>query len=274
MKIQLALVLLTVGMLFSCEQKVKTIDNDPSATTSEKTEAANDFMQFPNAQKIAEIEEHINTQRKAESLRWEKETKKYGFTFTEVEAYFNEDGIPMKIIEYFVDGNYQPQGERIYYLENNKVIAFMVHKDVWVDSSMAHYYETRTVYDENGPALTQTRNAFTYEDIEDAPWTQAPTETASLDKVSKILSGEGEFQTYFISVVEANNLFLLLGEPKPNSKERYTTPVRVDEITPFIEDLVKNKEKYKFRPVHIEFKVVGGNNEPEFRVLTAINWKD
>lgn len=274
MKIRLILILFTIGMLSSCEQKVKTIDTEPTSSSSDENQAANDFMNFPNAHKIAEIESHTDIRRRAESLRWEKETKKHGFTFTEVETFFNEDGIPMKIIEYFVDGNYQPQGERIYYLEDNKVIAFLEHKDVWVDSNFAHYYETRTVYDENGPALSQMRTAFTYEDIEDSTWTNVPLEVASLDKVNQILSGEGEFQTYFISIVEANQLFILLGEPKPSSEERYTTPIRVDEMTPFIEDLMEHLEEYKFRPVNIQFKVVGGNNEPEFRVLTAIEWKD
>jgi hypothetical protein len=81
-------------------------------------------------------------------------------------------------------------------------------------------------------------------------------------------------QTYFLSIIESQNqLYLLLGEPKEG--ERYVTVVRVDDMNePFIKDLVRNRKEYKFRPILIKFDVVGGNGEPEFRVLNGAKWLD
>lgn len=262
------------GLTFSCDQKEKTKVLEESTNESGTPDNADVFMQYENAKKMKEIDARIDPLKRVESLSWEKQTKDHGSEFTQVIAYLNEDELPMKIIEYFIDGNFRPQGERHYYLENNTLIAFQELSDFWIDSNITNYIEKRTIYNDNKPVITQSRSAYQYNEINDSIWKIIPEEHHSLKKVNKILSGTEEYKTHFISVIKGNNLFLLLGEDKPQTEERYTTAVRVDEMTPFIEDLLKNLEKYKFRPVEISFKVVGGNNEPEFRVLTNIAWKN
>jgi len=262
------------GLTFSCDQKEKTKVLEESTNGSESLDNADAFMQYANAKKMEEIDARIDPLKRVESLNWEKQTKDHGSEFTQVIAYLNEDELPMKIVEYFIDGNFRPQGERHYYLENNMLIAFQEFSDFWIDSNITNYIEKRTIYNDSKPVITQSRSAYQYNEINDSIWKIIPEEHHSLKKVNKILSGTDEYKTHFISVIKGNNLFLLLGEDKPQTEERYTTAVRVDEMTPFIEDLLNNLEKYKFRPVEISFKVVGGNNEPEFRVLTDIAWKN
>lgn len=260
--------------LNSCDQKEKQVTSDENEDKSEESSKSSSFLEeYPNAKKMKEIDERIDPAKRVESLHWEKQTE-HGSQFTQVAAYLNEDGLPMKITEYFVDGNFQPQGQRHYYLENSKLIGFLEQSDSWIDSNSTNYSEKRTIYNESEPVITQSRYAKTYEQIDEAKWKNIRQEHHSLNKVNKILSGLEEFEPHFISVIKADQLFLLLGEPKPNTEERYTTAVRVDEMTPFIEDLLKNLEKYKFKPVDITFKVVGGNNNPEYRVLTDIAWKE
>ena len=271
-KLFITLIILT-GLTFSCDQKENTTDPIENNSSSDSSESTSAFMQYPNAKKMKEIDERIDISKRVESLSWEKQTKDHGSEFIQVVAYLNDDGFPMKITEHFIDGNFRPQGERHFYLENNKLIAFQENIDFWIDSNITNYIEKRTVYNDEKPVITQSRTANEFYEIQDSIWKIIPEEHHSLNKVNKILTGSNEFETHFISVVKANDLFLLLGENKPQTEERYTTAVRVDKMTPFIEDLLNNLDKYKFRPVEVSFVVVGGSNEPEFRVLTDIAWK-
>lgn len=282
-KVFLFFILLT-GLTLSCDQKEKiaeagennAIETEETLSSEEGEDHPNQvaFRQYPNAKKIIEIDERVDPSRVVKSLRWEKQTKDHGSEFIQVTAFLNEDGFPMKITEQFIDGNFRPQGERNYYLEDQKLIAFIELADVWIDSNITNYIEKRTLYNDDMPVITQTRKAQDYTQIEFENWKNIATEHHSLEKVNKILNGSGEFQTHFISVIKAENLFILLGENKPQNQERYTTALRIDEMTPFIEDLLNNLDKYKFHPVDIEFTVVGGSNEAEYRVLTDIAWKN
>ncbi|HLV42676.1 MAG TPA: hypothetical protein VKY37_10375 [Brumimicrobium sp.] len=273
-KLILVFILFT-SLIFSCTQKEKANEETEETKTSEDApDNASVFMQYSNAKKMKEIDDRIVSSQRVESLSWEKQTANHGSEFIEVVAYLNEDGFPMKITEYFVEGNFQPSGQRHYYLENKKLIAFQENSDIWVDSNFTKYVEKRTVYNDSKPVISQLRSANEFTEIKDSMWKIIPEEHHSLERVNKILTGTGEFETHFISVIKGESLFLLLGENKTQKEERYTTALRVDEKSPFIEDLLNNLEKYKFKPVIVNFEVVGGNNQPEFRVLTNIAWKN
>ena len=260
-------------LLNSCDQKEKQVAEEKSDEIVQESNDNNSFLEvYPNAKKMAEIDERIDPEKRVESLYWEKQAEN-GSEFTQVVAYLNDDGLPMKITEYYVDGNFQPQGQRHYYLEENKLIAFVEQSDYWIDSLTTNYSEKRTVYNDTEPVISQSRHAQSFDQIEDVKWKNIRQEHHSLNKVNKILAGVEEFQPHFISVIQTDQLFLLLGEAKPKTEVRYTTAVRVDKMTPFIEDLLNNLDKYKFRPVNIAFEVVGGNSSPEYRVLTNIAWK-
>ncbi|PWH85438.1 hypothetical protein [Brumimicrobium oceani] len=266
--------LLLGTIIGSCDQKEVQDTSSESLETIQETEENHSFLEeYPNAKKMKEIDMRIDPENRVESLYWEKQSKN-GSEFTQVVAYLNEDGLPMKITEHFVDGNYQPEGRRHYYLDENKLIAFSEESNQWIDSLNTNYSEKRTIYNAAEPVISQVRYADSYDEIEDVQWKNIRAEHHSLKKVNKILSGVEEFQPHFISVIKTDQLFLLLGEAKPQTEERYTTAVRVDEMTPFIKDLLENLDKYKFRPVEIAFEVVGGNNTPEYRVLTNIAWKE
>lgn len=267
--------ILTFGVfLNSCDQKEKQAVLEDSEEMIQESKDNKLFTEkYPNAKKMIEIDDRIDPARRVESLYWEKQTKN-GSEFTQVTAYLNEDGLPMKITEYYIDGNFQPQGQRHYYLDENQLIAFSEQTDFWVDSNFTNYTEKRTIYSEMEPVVTQTRFASSYDEIEGVKWKDIRIEHHSLEKVNNILSGVEEFEPHFISVIKTDQLFILLGEDKPQTEERYTTAVRVDKMTPFIEELLNNLDKYKFRPVKITFEVVGGNNAPQYRVLTDISWKE
>lgn len=261
---------LALGTVSSCTQGEKTSNEETQTSTLE----IDDFNASINGKKMSEIDARIDPSHSAHSLVWERQIDGQPVELTEVIAYGDADGNLLKIEEKFLGAPYQPQGTRNYYLENDILIGVTEELDMWLDSLTSNWVEKRTIYDETGPQKTQMRSAYSYDEIEYEEWEDAPIEDYKLDKVNRILSGIEEFEPHFISVVKGESLFLILGENKKEVDNRYTTALRVDEMTPFIEDLLNNLEKYKFRPVNVRFTTVGGNNQPEFNVLTDISWKE
>jgi chemotaxis signal transduction protein len=261
----LSLILLTL----SCKQKSTSTSGQNEA---KEKDTITSIKKYPGQQKMEEINTVVNDLEEVHSLRWEKISDEQTI-FTEVIAFLNDDGIPMKIVEQYSNGNFQDQGERHFYLENNKLVAFEDKKDSWLDSNTFVYEEIQTFYNEQEPVMTRKRSAMSVSDIETAEWKEIRPESHTLTKVNKILSGEGEFETHFISVIEAQSgLFLLLGENKKDN--RYQTAVRVDEKTPFLKDLLANLDAYKYRPIEIQFGIEGGAGQPQFQVLKDARWKD
>jgi hypothetical protein len=272
MKFNWTLIFSLLIIVTACQQKTKTSTDVETVEVSRTDEVEKETI-LPSQQKMLEINEMIEGLSPVKSLRWEKISKSGQQSFTSVSAYLNDDGIPVKIIEEYDNGNYQNQGERSYYLENNEIIAFEENRDVWIDSTDFLYEEIRSFYDNKEPVKNEKRSASSVSDIENTKWTRIRPEKHSLTKIENILSGKGRFETHFISVIDiSSGLFLLLGEPK--DENRYQTAVRVDEKTPFLEDLLNNLEKYKFRPIEIQFTIEGGAGQPQFQVLTHARWKD
>lgn len=257
----------------ACEQKQKS-DEDFTDIQGEIDNLDDEFFSHQNARKMLEIEDRLDPLKRINSLVWEKQFEDGNNQLVEVEAYLNDDGFIVKIIEFYTGSNYADQGERNFYLEDNKIIAITESKSYWIDAMNNHYLERRSVY-ENGELVSiHRRDAPNYEETQEEEWRIEEPISYSLDLVNDILAGEGEFETHFISVIKADQLFLLLGENKDQIHDRYTTAIRVDHMTPFIEDLLNNLDEYKFRPVNIQFTIAGGENEAQFRVLTNISWKE
>ena len=273
MKFSWTILLSLLTLISSCQQKTKSSsENKAQEKTTEVVETEKDTI-LPSQQKMDEINQIVEGLSPVRSLRWEKISENGQQSFTSVSAYLNDDGIPIKIIEEYDNGNYQNQGERSFYLESNQIIAFEENRDVWIDSTDFLYEEIRSFYDNKEPVKNEKRSASSVSEIENKKWNRIRPEKHSLTKIENILSGKGQFATHFISVIDiSSGLFLLLGEPK--DKNRYQTAVRVDEKTPFIEDLLNNLDEYKFKPIEIQFTLEGGAGQPQFQVLTNAKWKD
>lgn len=253
--------------LTSCEQKTK---GEPIPSMVSDTISKNEISTAQ--QKMEEFETlDIASFELVKSLRWE-ESIGDNSKFLEVDLYLNADKMPVKIVEYFSDGNFAEQGERAYYLDQNEVYAISKRYDDWVDSNFAVFNE-KQVFFEQGEAIDARYRSSDYaEDIVNEKWKKIRPENISNESiVMDLINGRGRFQTRYISYIEANeSLFLLLGEPKEG--DRFVTAVKVEQPTPFIKELIMNSKKHKFKPIDIEFAVTGGNGQPEFRVLKNAEW--
>lgn len=265
---KLALSLFSISVLIlSCEQKTKgennSIDTSDTITVNEISTAEQKMIEF-EAGDITNFE-------LVKSLRWEESIGENS-KFLEVDLYLNADKMPVKIIEYFSEGNFAEQGERIYYLDQNEVYAVSKRYDSWVDSNFAVFNEKQVFFEDGEPVQARFRSSDYADDIVNESWEEIRPENISNESVvMDLINGQGRFKTHYISYIETNEaLFLLLGEPKEG--DRYVTAVKVQQMTPFIEEILSNSKKYKFKPINIEFAVTGGNGQPEFRVLTAASW--
>ncbi|MEX1192100.1 MAG: hypothetical protein WEA99_09010 [Brumimicrobium sp.] len=262
--------LIIIGFITSCSQKTKS-DSESIAEDETPTKEQEEIIAET---KMYEIENATDSFQEVRSLVWEK-TMDDNSEFVEVKAYINDAGYPSKILESFSEGNFKEQGERHYYFENNDLIAVAKKADKWIDSNSFSYVETETFYENDKPKLSRTRSSDYIDNIDEEEWEviRPKEHNDQLKRVEAILKGEGKFKTHFISVIRGQNeLFLLLGEPKKD--KRFVTTVKVEEMTPFIEDLITNMDEYKFKPINVQFRIVGGGGNPEFRVLTEANWEE
>lgn len=258
----------TIAIGFTaCDQKIKkdkiVVETEDATTELSSSES-----------KRNEIEASINPEYKVQSLEWSKTTPERGLEIVKVTAFLNEEMIPLKLIEYFSNGDGEPQGERIYYLDNDQLVYFQENISIWNETDGAYYQEIRTFYEDGHPVNSQIKYAETEDEASYTPWQSTELFEPSMTRAYNVLYGEGEFKSYFISTVNANQLFLVLGENKSEQDNRYTTTVMVNEMSPFIMDLLDHTDEYKFRPVNLQFYVVGGSGQPEYRVISAIEWAD
>lgn len=265
MKYTFYILIVFFSILTSCEQKTKnSIEVSDIDTISQE---------LPDKQKlIYEIENNLSDLHEVRSLMWEK-TIDDNSEFREVSAYMNDEGVPSKIVEYFSMGNFQEQGERHYYFKGSEILAVIKKADIWIDSNNVLYQETETFF-KNGESIeSRTRSAEYIDEINESDWKKIRpiSHSMELETVNNILKGKGSFRTHFISVIKGQNeLFLLLGEPK--NENRYVTTVLADQSKPFVNDLLNNLDEYKFRPIDIQFQIIGGNGRPEFRLMTSAKW--
>lgn len=253
--------------LVACEQKTKGESAIDKPADTSKT------IEITSGQQMMEEFEGLdmNSFELVKSLHWEESIGENS-KFLEVDLYLNSDKIPVKIVEYFSEGNFAEQGERIYYLDQSEVYAISKRYDEWVDSSSVVFNE-KQVFFEQGEAVDARQRTSDYaETIVDEKWKKIRPENISNEtNVMDLIKGKGRFQTHYISYIEANeSLFLLLGEPKEG--DRFVTVVKVEQPTPFIKELITNSKKHKFKPIDIEFAVTGGNGQPEFRSVKSAKW--
>lgn len=270
MKYTFYIVALLSSLLVSCEQKTKN-----SNEQTDKVDFDTTLQKLPQSHELMyEIENNLSNLNEVRSLRWEK-TIGDNSEFREVHAYMNDEGVPSKIVEYFSMGNFQEQGERHYYFKGSEILAVIKKADVWADSNTVVYKETETFYEDGKSIQSRVRTSDYIDEVTDADWKQIRpiSHSQEIKTVDDILKGKGAFKTHFISVIKGQEqLFLLLGEAK--EENRYVTTVLADHRVPFVNNLLHNLDAYKFRPIDIQFQVVGGNGQPEFRMLTSAKWAD
>lgn len=274
-RFSILLVLSLFLICFSCEQKVKSENN--ATDSSKEIESDSEHQLLSLTDKVEEVESLCETDlRENRSLLWEK-TGKESPELIQVTTFSDQAGLAYKIIEEYNNGEDQGQeGRRIYYLEDGKVFAYYHQYDKWLDESNAMLFDEQHFYDENSGELilSRKRSSDAIEYLDESEWEEAEQQKPNLELAESILQSKAPFETHFLSTIESEyGLFLLLGEPKEAKEARYQTTVAVNPQEPFIQDLLQNKKKYKFKKLNISYSFEGGGNHPVFTVLQSAEWE-
>ena len=257
---------------YACEQKAKIDQKKPVALTEERETELLDLLM----DKVEEVEELCeNELLENKSLLWER-TGKDNSELIQVTAYNNQSGSPYKIIEKYNNGeNPGQQGQRVYYFNEGRLFAYYHQYDKWLNDTYAQLIDEQHFFDEESgdDILSRKRTSDAIEDLNDSPWESVTPEEPNLDLAQAVLESKKPFETHFLSFIESEyGLFLLLGEPKETDEPRYQTAVAVNPAEPFIQDLIQNKEKYKFKKLAVSFSFEGGGSQPLFAVVQFAEW--
>jgi hypothetical protein len=261
-------------MLLSCEQKVNDSNTTPTEPQQENKEDPD--LLSPLLSKIDEIDQLCETDLiEKRSLLWEK-TGGPQSAFVQITSFTDPSGIPYKIIEEYNNGEELAQeGRHIYYLDEGEVIAYFHKYDQWLNATIATLYDEQHFFEKNSgnPILSRKRSSDAEEYLYEEEWKTTPSAQPDLTRAQSILAAEEPYTTHFLSVIESDyGLFLLLGEPKEASEPRFQTTVVANPEQPFIQDLLRNKDSYKFKKLNIAYSFEGGGNDPVFTVLQSAEW--
>lgn len=269
-----------VVLLYSCEQKSKA-NKSKEETHLEDASKINEKESFSQLElKVEEIEGLCaNDLIENKSLMWEKANTDSP-EFIQITSFIDQTGAPYKIIEEYksiVIDDAGNEGRHIYYLDDGQLFAYYHQYDRWSDSMNAMLFDEQHFIDEktNEPFYARQRSSDAIEYLNDAEWKTIRPSFPDLKRYEAVINHLTPFQTHFLSFVETDYaLFLVLGEPKEANEPRFQTAVVANPKEPFVQDLLKNKEKYKFRKMEITFTTDGGGNSPVFSILQSAKWVD
>lgn len=251
----LALTLLVFTVL-SCEQK-RVVNDDPFLVPLDNNQSAenNNLYAGEALEYVKQIETTpIENLEVKESLRFEKEG---GFVEKATAYYINETLV--KVQENYKDGHDGNGGVKVFYFNGpDELIAVLHNYEDWSDPEIVVYTEKRTYY-ENGKAVeTQLRLSDYYEDLENTAFEVVRNESYDTEVVLNLVNETGRFKPHFGGVIKTGEgqVYLVLGEP--NVDVGYFSAVMVNDKDDFVDDLLKNEDKYMNQALHVDFYVTTG----------------
>ncbi|MCC5924383.1 MAG: hypothetical protein JJT77_11400 [Crocinitomicaceae bacterium] len=258
--------LLLIVNLISCEQP--SIDSQ-----SEKSTIIQNDVYKSTDKYIQEIDENLDKFQKIESLSWHKIVDDKNIML-EVEAYIDEFGSILKLAEKYNNETIQELGAKEFYLKHDALVATKHTTDNLLEDGSYQARRITTYYEDGEPLLSYIQQASFIEELTETDKKELKnTVSLSIQESLDALNNEGAFTTYYLSYVESgNSIFLVLGEPKPVN--RFSATVLVKEVTPFIQQLIDNPEKYQYQKVNIVYRSIGGNGQPRFKLLEEIKFAE
>lgn len=263
-------------LFFSCEQKVKDEvwkDDSLPKLPALKDGGISDYEYILS--KVEKIESKLATDYSViRSLRWEYSSDSVGEA-VEILAFFDTDGFPVKIVEDYYEQAEERKGEKTFYYEKEQLIFSENIYDQWKDVEGGKIFADQFFYEQDELVYVRHKEVDEVSDLEKTSWEETDDfEKISAQRATEIIQQLPPYRTHFLSIIESNNaLFLLLGEPKDG--DRFVTTLKVEDKTvPFIQDLLRNRKEYRYRPLMVQFDIVGGDRSPEYRVIKGAKWVD
>ena len=160
----------------------------------------------------------------------------------------------------------------VHYFRNGRRIA---SKEIYNEGEGENemFFERVTYYDENEEPIISKRRSARFEDyLENEMFDVIEPVNVPMDRLQRALSNEGEFNTKFMGIISQAGLFYIqVGEGK---KDGFTTTLVVQQVTPLIQDMINNPDKYKGKEVDVDFREMPDGQGYTFQALLGIKMAD
>jgi hypothetical protein len=255
------------ALITSCEQRI--VQHESTSSIEKEIDTIQNNIDLY----IKEVDENLGQLQKFESLSWHKIVDGKNI-MREVEAYADDFNNMLKIVEAYNDETIQELGKKEFYIEHDEVIATK-HTTDQLTTEGEYLAKRITTYYKNGDAyLSYEQTASFIDELNNEERKKLQKAVAlPMQNTMDALLNKGTFSTHYLSYVESGgNIFLVLGEPKP--EQRYAATVLVKEITPLIQQLIDHSEKYKYQKVNVVYRSIGGNGQPRFKLLEELTFME
>lgn len=155
-----------------------------------------------------------------------------------------------KLIEYTTSKISGALQSNIYYFKGGKKVATRKLAEEGTEADV-HFVERITYYGQDGsPIVTKERVAVYEEQLASATFVVGKSEPLSEEKALRALDQEGEFAPLFEGFVEGEDLFMVVGENKPDG---YTSALLVQTLNGAVGRIYKDPEAFKGKQLLLAF---------------------
>lgn len=169
----------------------------------------------------------------------------------EVHAYKDSvDTNYLKLVEYSTSKLSGALQANAYYYKSGKKVATRELAEEGTAGD-AHFVERVTYYGEDGnPIVTKERTAVYEEQLSGSAFVLGNTKALTDEKALRALDQSGEFAPLFEGFIEGENLFMVVGENKPDG---YTSALLVQSLNGAVGRIYKNPAAFKGKQLSIAF---------------------
>lgn len=237
----LTLILLGIT-LFACQESGQEV-----VDVNDSIEPQNTFQPDQRAVEIDQYIEKVDNNFDLSIYSSLEYTKGDGDTYEEYVVHAYQDGEDtnyVKLVEYSSDKTCS------FYYKNGKKIASREVAEEGTDADL-HFVERVTYYgDDESPLVTKERVAVFEEQLAGVAFTAAKATALSEDKAFRALDQSGEFTPLFETFLEGEELFMIVGENKPDG---YISALLVQSLNGVVGRIYKDPKAYVGKQLSVAF---------------------
>lgn len=155
---------------------------------------------------------------------------------------------------------------RHYFRDNQRIASKEIYNEGTGENEM--FYERVTYYENEKPIISKKRSSRFEEALENELFQIITPVNCPIERAQRAIAQEDEFETKFMGVIRNGGLFYIeVGEGKPNG---FSTTLLVQQITPQIQDMISNPQKYMGKKMKVDFREMPDGQGFTFQALLGI----
>ncbi|MEJ6588380.1 MAG: hypothetical protein QNL43_01135 [Crocinitomicaceae bacterium] len=170
--------------------------------------------------------------------------------FLKAKAKIDTDGVVHMLV---LDREFENQLKKDSFYYRNGLKRISIESSSQFNESESYFSQTISFYSDSGTILySGIRTATDLDTLEELSYTKIQDTELKDGLTLRLLKSTAPFQTAFLGTAyskEQEKLFLIVGNPDRS----YTSTLAIEEKTVFINELIKNEDRYMGVPLDIDF---------------------